>query len=345
MTIPVPRIAKRIARNIYNRALPGTLILAYHRVASLTSDPQLLCVSPENFAGQLEALRNHYTVLGLDEFVALRGAQAVPPRCIVITFDDGYIDNLLEAAPALAAARLPATFFVTSRVIEDRTEFYWDALERILLYPNPLPERLEMSIDGKGYAFDLGKTAWREENYTANSAWSVVENTDPSRRHTLYRELHRLLRPVMWQEQNRVISALHEWSGVSTEPRPSHSTMGNQQLLALANYPQLRIGAHSVKHSMFSKLPDAEIRTELRDSKRSLEELIGRPVDAFAYPYGGPRDFDVRAKRAAREMGFTCACANFFGTAHRWTNGYQLPRLIVRDWDKNQFAKHLAACF
>src|SRR3954470_15948888 len=112
----------------WSRRRPPALILLYHRVATPTRDPQLLSVSPERFAEHLEVVRR------CAEPVALAGilAQGEGPRA-AITFDDGYADNLHEAAPLLAAAGVPATVFVVSGQVGTTDEFWWDELERVLL--------------------------------------------------------------------------------------------------------------------------------------------------------------------------------------------------------------------
>lgn len=86
----------------------------YHRVAKLDSYDQLV-VSPENFLKQMEVLASECNVISLGEAVSLLASkQPVPKRTTVITFDDGYRDNLTEALPILEAYSLPFTVFVTS---------------------------------------------------------------------------------------------------------------------------------------------------------------------------------------------------------------------------------------
>lgn len=97
---------------------PGVRILMYHRVARRNDFDQLV-VSPENFQKQMTILAAGYNVLSLSDAVALLASeQKIPRRTVVITFDDGYLDNFTEALPILEKYSLPATIFVTSDFCE-----------------------------------------------------------------------------------------------------------------------------------------------------------------------------------------------------------------------------------
>jgi peptidoglycan/xylan/chitin deacetylase (PgdA/CDA1 family) len=108
----------------------GGVVLLYHRVASLEHDPHSLAISPEHFAQHLDVLVEHGVPMPLTEMVALASAGDVPPGAVAVTFDDGYADNLLNAAPLLAAAGVPATMFLSTGAIVNQSEFWWDDIER-----------------------------------------------------------------------------------------------------------------------------------------------------------------------------------------------------------------------
>ena len=82
----------------------GVRILTYHSVGYREHD---MNVTPEVFREQMEWLAAHYTVVPLD-------AAADAAEGVALTFDDGFQDNLLNAAPVLRRLNLAATFFVVS---------------------------------------------------------------------------------------------------------------------------------------------------------------------------------------------------------------------------------------
>ncbi len=97
----------------WNRWNPGTRILMYHRVTDLDQYDQLT-VSPKRFDDQLRGLKSSHRV------VALKDAFSFDENSVVITFDDGYLDNYLEAAPLLQKYGLPATIYLTADFVDQK---------------------------------------------------------------------------------------------------------------------------------------------------------------------------------------------------------------------------------
>src|SRR5689334_22252023 len=104
-------------------------ILLYHRVTNLETDPQLLAVTPENFAAHVEILRELTLPMRLPELVAdVRAGKPLARSAVAVTFDDGYADNLDHAAPLLRDRQIPATVFVATAGLNNAAEFFWDDL-------------------------------------------------------------------------------------------------------------------------------------------------------------------------------------------------------------------------
>ncbi len=98
----------------YQRLRPGLRILMYHRIDRLAAYDQLT-VRPERFEEQMAYVAQHCRVISLAEAVRELAAGPVTRPGVVLTFDDGYRDNLLHALPVLRRYGLPATIFVTTR--------------------------------------------------------------------------------------------------------------------------------------------------------------------------------------------------------------------------------------
>ena len=114
-----------------------SIVLMYHRIASVRPDPWSLCVSPDHFAEHLEVLQNYHRVR-LDQ-LSPSGWSIHPQLSVAITFDDGYADNLYGAARLLERYDTPATFFITTGYIGTGCEFWWDELERLVPADKYLP--------------------------------------------------------------------------------------------------------------------------------------------------------------------------------------------------------------
>ena len=316
------------------------VILAYHRVFELSLDPQLLCVCPAHFAEHLEYLRRHYRVMSLHNLAKALKEKQVPKRAVVITFDDGYADNLWNAKPLLEQYDMPATVFVTTGYIGQNREFWWDELERLLLLPEHIPERLALTIDGQLHEWDLSKG---EKQSTVQ--WDVTMGSYPSPRYKVYKELHRLLRPLNDKEQQQVLDALARWAGLSKDGRPVYRALNYSELKTLSDSSLVEIGSHSITHPVLSVQPLELQKREIVKSKCFLEDILGHPVNSFSYPYGGTNEVGDYAVQLVREGGYEVACANFSTPVTRCSNPYWLPRYLVRNWDGDEFARRLRRWF
>ena len=103
------KTARGAARWLRSRTGERALILGYHRIASPISDPWGLCVAPERFEQQLEAIRHHARPVSLPDLRQALVDGAPLETAVAVTFDDGYADLLTEALPLLESHRVPAT--------------------------------------------------------------------------------------------------------------------------------------------------------------------------------------------------------------------------------------------
>lgn len=322
------------------------LILLYHRVARLSSDPWRLAVTPHRFAEHLEVLREHARPMRLRQLSQALLSGSLPDRSVVITFDDGYADNLHRAKPLLKRYDIPATVFLTTGFIGDEREFWWDELDRLLLQPGTLPERLRLSVNGDSYQWELGEAVhYSEDDFQRYRSCSAYADA-PSPRHRLYHSLWELLNPLTEGERRGVLDELLIWVGAEPAGRPTHRSLSLEEVVALERGKLIEVGAHTVTHPALSALPGASQREEIQRSKNRLEEILGGPVTSFAYPHGRPQiDYTAETVGIVREAGFACACSAFDDVVETSTDRFQLPRNWVRNWDREEFAKRLSRWF
>jgi peptidoglycan/xylan/chitin deacetylase (PgdA/CDA1 family) len=288
----------------------GTLILCYHRVAEDVEDSFRLCVRPDNFAAHLEeAVRGREPSTLADLSVPSRR-----PR-VVVTFDDGYTDNLGNALPIAESKGVPITVFVTSGMIGNRKGFWWDRLATLLRARPSGQREFLLTTDGRSVPIRLGG----------------------SRPGADLQAVHRRLLPLPVPEIERALDATaQEWSVTSTPP-PDARPLTSAELLQLAGAPSVTIGAHTVDHVRLLGRPRHEQVDTIADSRKELEDLVGRKVTHFAYPFGRHDDFDDLAVEAVRSANFETACTCLPGTAGPSTDPYRLPRRLVMDWGRTRF--------
>jgi peptidoglycan/xylan/chitin deacetylase (PgdA/CDA1 family) len=303
---------KNRALNLIDRPI---VILIYHRVTKLSSDPEMIAVSPENFRRHMEYLKAHFKILRFEE----KWGDLKEPA-VVVTFDDGYADNALEALPILEEVGVPATFFVSSGLIDGGKNFWWHRLEAFLLGGAELPERFTL------------------QDSRFCRTWATAT---PEQRRQAYASLCLLMRKLDAIRRENWFEQIASWAGCGYPTETRHRAMTRHELKTLAASPWATIGAHTVTHSALSALSEAQQRQEIFTSKQDLEAIIGRGITTFSYPFGRKCEYDRTSMRLCREAGFDKAAANFPGQVHRWSDPMQLPRHLVRNWDLETFAAEL----
>jgi len=340
--MPKPGKLHRAALLLTKRFAPKGVILLYHRVAELLSDPQLLCVTPQHFAEQVEVLRQVGHPTSLRQLaLALRDGW-LPRWGVAVTFDDGYADNLHNARPLLERYGIPGTVFVASGSLDESREFWWDELDRLLLQPGTVPGTLHLTINGSIRHWELGAAVrYTEDAAREHRRWNVLEQVDPTPRQEIYRSLCRCLRPLPVEERRKVLEDVRRWAGADPACRTTHRPLSVAEVTRLVRGELIDVGAHTVNHPVLSSLPAGEQRREIRTSKAHLEDILGRPVASFAYPYGTRSDYTEETMAIVRESGFACACSNVPDAIWKDADGFQLPRIVIRDWDGEEFARRL----
>lgn len=285
----------------------GITMLTLHRVGdrdrSRLSPNESLKVSGgflEDFVRQ--ARRHGFRFIDLDEAHAQIARGRVKPRQLVLTFDDGYRDNLTHARPLLAQLGVPFTVYVTTSFADREARLWWHALEDVIL----ASPRLELS-DGTRHQ------------------WSTLAEAEALFMHLRERVLteggvdpagfvERLAgRPIDYHRY--VDDVALSWDDVRT----------------LADCDGVTVGAHTVHHRPLSRLSADEARWEMFEGRARLERQIRRPVRHFAYPYGGLAEAGPREYALAAACGYATATTTregIVGLRHRDAL-HALPRLTL----------------
>jgi peptidoglycan/xylan/chitin deacetylase (PgdA/CDA1 family) len=336
----LPRPIRRAGRWAKQQINPRGLILMYHRIAEELLDPWNLCVTPENFDEQLAVLRSSgLRIMHLHELAASMASGKVPKRSVVLTFDDGYRDNLDNGRPLLERHGIPATVFVASGYLASEGEFWWDAMERVLLSPGRLPESFGVEIGGERKSWELnGDATWTDKDAEHHRDWRPY--TPPQTpRQALYQELRDLVMRASPEERGRVVAELLRWAEIPATARPKRRILDEDGLRRLAVGDLIDIGGHSISHPELANLSVPEQDHELRTSKDRLEQVLGRKVTALAYPHGS---CSVETKRLAKEAGYAFACGTQRRPVQRDADPYELPRIGVRNVGGPEFKAMLA---
>jgi peptidoglycan/xylan/chitin deacetylase (PgdA/CDA1 family) len=255
-----------------------------------------------------------------------------------VTFDDGYADVLHEAAPLLERYGVPATVFIASDRI-GRGAFWWDDLRRMLLDPGDLPARLELEVGRERVVSDLGRwVTYAPHRACSHRGWRSSD-PPPTPRHALYQSLHRMLRGLTEAQREQTLQRLRKWAGRDGGGGDERSrALSTEEARKLASSRWIQIGAHTRNHTLLPGLESAERDREIAGSRTALEDLLGVPVDGFAYPYGR---HDRAARSSVRRAGFSYACGVEPRPVARSASRWALPRVRVPDCTGEEFGRLL----
>jgi peptidoglycan/xylan/chitin deacetylase (PgdA/CDA1 family) len=317
------------------------VVLLYHRVFATPHVTWRMSPTPAQFDEQLDYLKRHHHIISLQDLAAGLAAGSIPRRSVVLTFDDGYGDNLWNAKPLLERYGIPATVAVTAGYVGGSREFWWDELERLCLSPQ-LKGRVRVDVRMETREWDV--EPWRDPlpgEKVAFERWNVASRVDPTSRHRIYRELYWLVRPLGHQEREVVLEALRAQAGDDGRARTGYRPLTPDEVCALAGGALVEIAAHTVTHPMLATQSRDVQRWEITASKRRLEEILGRRVTAFCYPFGLESDVGDVAPRLAEEAGFKIACCSVARPVSRRAGWFWVPRFYVGAWGGDELARRM----
>jgi peptidoglycan/xylan/chitin deacetylase (PgdA/CDA1 family) len=292
-------------------ARDSLLVLTYHRVGDAESDPwdpAIFSATGEEFEEQVAYLKRKQMLVTLEEALAFVDGTEKDrtSRCrVLITFDDGYLDNYEIAFSILRSQGAQGVFFLCSNLVGSNFVPWWDRIAYLvkssakrrftLRYPNPL----DVDIDKNGLGQSLRKIL---------DLYKSPANLDFER---------------FMGDLSDVLGAAE----MPVVPRRFLSWDEAQEMIAGG----MAIGAHTHTHPMLSKLEEQEQRRELTLSRAIIQEKLNTKADSFAYPFGSKTAFTKQTEQIAEEAGFRAAFS-YYGamTNQRGTmQRYNLKRVPV----------------
>ena len=292
-----------------DRLRDSVVVLTYHGVISddYANHPlrSANMVNVTEFRRHLLEIVRLFNPVSMDDFKAwFRGGHELPRKPVLVTFDDGYKNNLVHAAPLLKQMGVPATFFIpTGYIGTDRllwpTEvfcraYYWS--ERRM----PLPRGKEIIVP-QGHSARTAFAGTIERKCKQLSADDYMK----------YLARLRADCELVLDEPARELFGFLDWDGVR-----ELKTSG------------FDVGAHTVEHVIVSRVDQARLAHELRASKAMIENEIRSECFCFAYPDGHADDIPPAAMRAVADAGFDVAFCVMDGICRRSAN----PMLLERVW-------------
>ena len=301
------------------------LVLNYHRIGNPQDDlfdPGVFSATADQLDAQIAFLKRHFSVVSLDETLAFVGGadKSRAPRCrILITFDDGYLDNYQLAFPVLRSHGVQGVFFLATDMVGSCFVPWWDRIAYLMKtaaqrrFSLRYPAELAVDIEGNGMNRSLRDVL---------QLYKRPENSD----------------------SDRFMSELREVSAGSDPPATLRRFLDWQEAREMID-GKMAIGSHTHSHEVLSQLGVEGQRHQLAHSRAQFKEHLGIDVDTLAYPVGGVDCFTEQTQHVARETGYRAAFSFYGGTnARNATRPYDVRRVGVSDQSWPRFRVQASIC-
>jgi peptidoglycan/xylan/chitin deacetylase (PgdA/CDA1 family) len=288
-----------------NRVAGRGTILMFHEIQDDPKSELMTGISSSFFERVLTTVeQDGWEFLSLEDGLRRVADRGHPgQRFIILTFDDGYRDNLLRALPILERHSAPFTLFVPNGAVTRELYSWWLGLRRFLQSHD------EMDIEAMGRRFDCGDFGSKIAALSAVGRWIGRDYPRAA-----------VLKPML------------EQAGISLDLINDQYFVSEEELRTIARHPLATIGAHTVTHPALSILDGTSARWEMSANRAFLENLLQMPIVHFAYPYGDDGACGPREGRLAKEVGFASAVTTRRGQL--WPEHkhqvHALPRVEVR---------------
>jgi peptidoglycan/xylan/chitin deacetylase (PgdA/CDA1 family) len=258
-------------------------------------------ISPRFFEDLLRWLRAQgWTFVSLSH--VLRWQARSSERFVCLTFDDGYRDFLISALPILERHSIPFILYIPTAAITRDLHAWWLGLRELLLRKDVV------DIDAMGARFTCSDLIHKIKAYRAITSWIQQD----------YRRQFGL-------------GPAFAAAGLSLRDLNEHYYLNECELKALSRHPLATIGGHTSSHAALSTLELDKARSEIRENRRFLENLVQKPVVDLAYPYGDENSCGPREGALAADEGFRSAVTTRNGQIwpqHK-NSRYALPRIGI----------------
>lgn len=261
--------------------MPRGVVLNFHRELDGT-----------RFEKGVLALKKRYRMIGLPELYQLLAEGKSVNNTCHLSFDDGEISFYEVVFPLLKKQQVPASLFVSPKIIQEEINFWFQEVESFNDYDfrKFLANQLDLSV----------------ESFTGLTTFSILK----------------CFRIAEIQEFIRTYQSL---KGLKNAPR---FNMNVGQLIEVDQSGLVTVGAHTQDHPILKNETDEDSAYQIKESVRHLEQMIGHPVKYFAYPNGKEGyDFTDREINYLKEAGIELAFSTITDHLVNMTSMFKLPRV------------------
>lgn len=240
-----------------------------------------ISMSRDEFEGRIRFLSRYYSPIDVGTFLAARTGGELPPRPVLVTFDDAYASVVEVAAPICARYRVPVCFFINAKFIGNRDL----SLDNILCY--------------------LTNTAGLGP---INAIVREFRGTPQPRILSRAQIMREFVPSLSLERRNAFKARLAASIGTSTEDLARSAALYvREDQLAELQPLDFEIGNHTYSHVHCRILSSSDFAAEIDANRDTLERIWKRRVRVFSVPYGSISDFTPSLLAHLRKCAYEAA--------------------------------------
>ena len=251
--------------------------------------PQL---SPTELQRVLEILSRYYQFISIEQCISmLEGDIPLADHGLLITFDDGYRNNIHYAQPICEQFGIKPVLFVATGHTDSGLPFWFDRLDYAL--QQNMGDIIVFEYQEVTYYFDATSRQALKVSYQKFRDNCKNHFTDDIAMNQLFDHLSEMLE-LRSGKALRDICAEDDWSGIASWGELQHAVKKGQ----------LDVASHSVDHWRLDSLSEEQILLQLQQSKIRIEQELQKKCHYFCYPNG---DYNELAISLLRKIGYRAA--------------------------------------
>lgn len=307
-------------------------IVMYHYVRDLKNSrySEIKGLDVSLFKEQINYFKKYYNVITMEALIeAIKKNTSLPPKSLLLTFDDGYIDHYTCVFPILVDNGIQGSFYPPVKAITDQKVLDVNKIHFILAASkncNLLLNSIYKLLDNYRSQYNLNSNSYYYNKLAKSNRFDTSETVFIKR--LLQVELPEKLRSIITD------SLFEEYITITENSFARELYMTIDQIKTMKHFG-MHFGSHGFNHYWLNSLTKAEQQQEIIKSKNFLQSIgIDEDCLTIAYPYGG---YNEETLALLSENNFKLALTTNVNVADFLTeHKYSLSRLDVNDLPTNQ---------
>ena len=302
-------------------------IAMYHYTRDLVHSryPQIKGMDISLFRQQLEYMKRRFNFVSMEQVIeAAENRYTLPDNALLLTFDDGYVDNYTYAMPLLEEFGAQGSFFIPGKTFATHQLLDVNKIHYILASADmeKLVTDVRRAMDYyRGQEFDFAPTNDLYEQYAVANRFDTKE--------TIF--VKRMLQTVLPEKLRTMIASelFEQYVGVTEQQLAYELYMTEDQIRTMKRHG-MYIGLHGYDHYWLANLESAQLKKDIDMALEVMDEFIDKKQWVLNYPYGNYNDDVINY---IRSKGACLGMTTEVRVAHIGEDDkFKLPRLDCNDF-------------